>query len=142
MTVPFVQGIILGLVQGATEFLPVSSTGHLVLVPRFFGWEDPGLAFDAIIHIGTLFALLWTTRAFVVGLVADALVRGSKDARRLCLQIVMACVPALAVGALFGDAIEARLRAPGVIACSLAFWGIVLWMADRYADKLAAPDRA
>jgi undecaprenyl-diphosphatase len=132
-----IRGIVLGLVQGATEFLPVSSTGHLILVPRLFGWSDPGIAFDALIHIGTLVALVWMTWPFIHSLLRDAIFRGSRPARILCAQIAVACIPALAIAAVFGDAIESTFRSAGVIAFSLAFWGIVLWIADRFASRSA-----
>jgi undecaprenyl-diphosphatase len=136
MPASILHGLILGIIQGATEFLPVSSTGHLILVPRLLGWEDPGLAFDAIIHLGTLAALLWATRTFLGTLIRDAVFRRSRPARILALQIVVACIPALALGALFGNVIEDRLRGAGAVAFSLAFWGIILWIADRYSARL------
>ncbi len=136
MSVSILHGLILGIVQGATEFLPVSSTGHLILVPKLLGWEEPGNAFDAIIHLGTLAALLWATRKFVWTLTTDAFVRGSRPARILIAQIVVACIPALAIGAVFGNVLEQRLSGAGMIAFSLALWGVVLWIADRYSAVL------
>src|SRR5207247_4757517 len=73
--VTYTQGVVLGLVQGLTEFLPVSSSGHLILVPYLFGWPDQGLAFDAVMHLGTLPALVAYFRRELLGMVSAALSR-------------------------------------------------------------------
>jgi undecaprenyl-diphosphatase len=125
MTYP--QALVLGVVQGVTEFLPVSSSGHLVLVPHVFGWPDQGLAFDAAMHLGTLAALLAYFRTELTGLLTGAL------ARRLALVLLAASLPALAVGWLANKWIEAHLRSPLVIAMATAFWALVMWWADRRA---------
>lgn len=118
-----IQALVLGLVQGITEFLPVSSSGHLILVPVLFGWAEQPLAFDAVVHLGTLAAVLVALRDDLPKLFAN---RG-----RLGGTIVMASVPALAIGFLFKDQIETTLRSPLVVAASLAVWGALLWAADR-----------
>ena len=123
----YTQALILGIVQGLTEFLPVSSSGHLVLVPYVFGWPDQGLGFDAAIHLGTLGALLAYFRVELAELVTGAL------ARRLAVLLVAASIPALAVGWLANTWIEAHLRSPLVIAAATAFWALVMWWADRRA---------
>jgi undecaprenyl-diphosphatase len=123
----YMQALILGLVQGLTEFLPVSSSGHLILVPYVFGWPDQGLAFDAAIHLGTLGALFAYFRVELMELVTGAL------ARRLAVLLVAASIPALAVGWLANKWIEAHLRSPLVIAAATAFWALVMWWADRRA---------
>jgi undecaprenyl-diphosphatase len=128
----YAHAVVLGLVQGLTEFLPVSSSGHLILVPRLFGWPDQGLAVDAALHLGTLAALVAYFRAELVALVTGAL------SRRLVLILVVATVPAGAAGLLLGAAIEAHLRAPLLIAVTTAFWGGVMWAADRRPATLAA----
>ena len=131
----YTQAIVLGVVQGVTEFLPVSSSGHLILVPYVFGWPDQGLGFDAAMHLGTLAALLAYFRAELVELVSGAL------ARRVAVLIVAASIPALAVGWLANKWIEAHLRSPLVIAVATAFWALVMWWADRRAVKApAVPD--
>ena len=122
----YLQAVVLGIVQGLTEFLPVSSSGHLILVPHVFGWPDQGQAFDAVIHIGTLSALVAYFRVELV-----ALIRGSLS-RRVALILVAASIPAGVVGLLFGKAIEAHLRSPLLIAATTAVWGVVMWMADRH----------
>ena len=128
----YTQALVLGLVQGLTEFLPVSSSGHLILAPRVFGWPDQGLAFDAAIHLGTLGALLAYFRAELMALATGALTRG------LALLLVTATVPALAVGWLANRWIEANLRSALIIAAATAFWGLVMWWADRRA--VAVPE--
>jgi len=125
--VTYPQGVVLGVVQGLTEFLPVSSSGHLVLVPRLFGWPDQGLAVDAALHLGTLAALLAYFRRELT-----ALARGELR-RSLVAVVALATVPGAAAGALFGGLIEANLRSPTVIAVSTAAWALVLWVADRRA---------
>jgi undecaprenyl-diphosphatase len=128
----YTQALILGIVQGLTEFLPVSSSGHLILVPHVFGWPDQGLAFDAAMHLGTLGALLAYFRVELAELVTGAL------ARRLAILLVAASIPGLAVGWLMSRWIEAHLRSPLVIAAATAFWALVMWWADRRA--VDAPD--
>jgi undecaprenyl-diphosphatase len=123
----YVQAIVLGLVQGLTEFLPISSSGHLILVPHVFGWPDQGQAFDAVIHIGTFAALVAYFRVELRALLSGAL------SRRLALILVAATIPAGLAGVLFGRAIEAHLRSPLLIAATTAFWGAVMWLGDRRA---------
>src|SRR5262245_44460686 len=128
----YTQAIVLGVVQGVTEFLPVSSSGHLILVPHVFGWPDQGLAFDAAMHLGTLAALLAYFRVELMDLLRGTL------SRRLALLLVAASIPALAVGWLANKWIEANLRSPLVIAISTAFWALVMWWADRRAVEARA----
>ena len=100
----YAHAVVLGLVQGLTEFLPVSSSGHLILVPYFFGWPDQGLAFDAALHLGTLAALLAYFRTELIGMATGALSRG------VILVLAVATVPAVVVGLAFGTG--HRDRAP------------------------------
>jgi undecaprenyl-diphosphatase len=127
--VTYTQGVVLGLVQGLTEFLPVSSSGHLILVPHVFGWPDQGLAFDAVMHLGTLAALLAYFRRELLGMASGTL------PRRLAGLLVLATIPGALVGVVLEKLIEAKLRSPVVIAVATAGWAIVMWIADR----LAAP---
>lgn len=121
----YVQAVVLGIVQGLTEFLPVSSSGHLILVPRVFGWPDQGLAFDAAIHLGTLAALLAYFQSELRALVSGAL------SRRVGLVIVGASLPGLSAGLIFNRWIESHLRGALVVAAATAFWALVMWLADR-----------
>ena len=123
----YTQGVVLGIVQGLTEFLPVSSSGHLILVPHIFGWPDQGLAFDAVMHLGTLAALLAYFRYELIGLLTGAM------SRRLGVVLVVATIPGGLAGLLFDKIVEARLRSPLVIAVSTAVWAVVMWVADRRA---------
>jgi len=133
--VTYLQGVVLGLVQGLTEFLPVSSSGHLILVPRVFGWPDQGLAVDAALHLGTLAALLAYFRRELRALATGAL------SRRLALIVVVATVPGGLAGVLFGALIEAHLRSPLLLALSTAAWALVMWVADRRAARAPAGPR-
>jgi undecaprenyl-diphosphatase len=125
--VSYLQAVVLGIVQGLTEFLPVSSSGHLILVPHVFGWPDQGQAFDAVTHIGTLAALVAYFRRELVQLVTGEL------SRRLTAILIAATIPAGLVGMLLGKAIETHLRSPILIAATTALWGVVMWIADRNA---------
>ena len=132
------QALILGAVQGLTEFLPVSSSAHLVLIPWLFGWGDPGLAFDVALHLGTLLALLiyywreWLAMALSVA-------RPDPASRRLLILLIVASIPGAVVGLLLEKQAETIFRSPILIACTLALMGIVLWAADvmgREAKKM------
>ena len=123
----YAHALVLGLVQGLTEFLPVSSSGHLILVPHVFGWPDQGLAVDAALHLGTLAALLAYFRAEIFDLFS-----GAMD-RRLGVIIVIATIPGAVAGLLFAKQIEANFRSPLLIAATTAFWGLVMLLADRQA---------
>jgi undecaprenyl-diphosphatase len=130
--VSYLHALVLGLVQGLTEFLPISSSGHLILVPRVFGWPDQGLAVDAALHLGTLGALVAYFRSELIGLLTGTL------ARRLLVILAVATVPAGVAGMVFGNVIEATLRAPLLIAATTAFWAGVMWAADRRAAPPAS----
>ena len=123
----YTQGVVLGLVQGLSEFLPISSSGHLILVPHLLGWPDQGQAVDAALHLGTLVALLAYFRNELLGFV-----RGTTS-WRLGLLVIVATIPGALAGLLFEKAIEQHLRSPLLIAFTTAFWGLVMWTADRTA---------
>jgi undecaprenyl-diphosphatase len=123
----YVQAVVLGVVQGLTEFIPVSSSGHLILVPRFLGWPDQGLAFDAAVHLGTLAALVAYFHAELLGLLRGTL------SRRVLALLVAATIPAGLAGLLFGRFIEGQLRSPLLIAATTAGWAVVMALADRRA---------
>ena len=128
----YLQAVVLGIVQGLTEFLPISSSGHLILVPHLFGWPDQGQAFDAVMHIGTLAALVAYFRVELVSLVTGAL------PRRVAMILVAATIPAGVAGLCLGTVIETTLRSPALIAGTTAFWGVVMWIADRHARPAPA----
>ena len=125
-----VQAIVLGLAQGITEFLPISSSGHLVMLPRFFGWEDQGVVFDALLHGATLIALLVVFWNDIVRIARGLLGRGDDEERRLGYWLILGSVPAFAVG-FFLEPYVTALRDPRIVAASLVVWGIALWFADK-----------
>ena len=114
------QAIVLGIVQGLTEFLPVSSSAHLILVPWLFKWpEDPGLAFDVVLHLGTLLALLifyWREWLAMV----MSLANGDRAQRRLLFMLIVASVPGAIIGVLLEKEAETIFRSPVLIAGTLA----------------------
>ena len=130
------QAIILGLVQGLGEFLPISSSAHLVLVPWFFGWTDPGLTFDIALHLGTLFAVVlyfWKDwwQLITKGLTDVRSVQG-----RLFWYLVAASVPGGIAGFLLEKKAETIFRAPVLIAIMLIVMGGFLYWADRKSAKM------
>lgn len=131
----YAQSALLGAIQGLTEFLPVSSSAHLALAPRFFSFPDPGLTFDVALHLGTLLAVLIYYRTTWLSL-ASGLRRDPRgpQARTLGL-LALATVPAVVAGLLLEDAAEAAFRDPRRIAlCLIAFSGVMVW-ADRRAER-------
>jgi undecaprenyl-diphosphatase len=148
--VPIYEAIILGIVQGLSEFLPISSSGHLLLVPWLAGWEelDPSVkkSFDVALHLGTLVAVVgyfWRD-------VSTYVVEGTKlvfarkvpptTEGKLAWLFVLATLPAAAVGALFEDQIDSRLGTPTIIAVSLIGFGILLAVADRTLGRRKVDD--
>ena len=129
------QAIVLAFVQGLTEFLPVSSSGHLILFPQLLGWEDQGLAFDVMVHLGSLIAVLAYFRRDLVQIAGDMLagLRGeaSTEHSRLGWQVVLATIPVGLAGLFFGEEIESTLRNPHYIAWTMIVFAAVLWWVDR-----------
>ena len=143
------QALVMGIVQGLTEFLPVSSSGHLVIVPWLFGWDDAfitSLAFSVMLHLGTLVALLiyfrddWL-RLIPAGLatIRDRSFRGDPD-RKLAWLLVAATIPAALVGFLFSDVFEEQVRGVGLVAVTLIVGGVILWIADRVGSQRKTVD--
>jgi undecaprenyl-diphosphatase len=139
-----IQALVMGIVQGLTEFLPVSSSGHLIIVPWLFGWDDAfitSLAFSVMLHLGTLIALLiyfrvdWL-RLIPAGLatIRDRSFRDDPD-RKLAWLLVAATIPAAIVGALFSDVFETQVRQIGLVAVTLVVGGIILWVADHVGAR-------
>jgi undecaprenyl-diphosphatase len=128
------QAIVLGAVQGLTEFLPVSSSAHLIIVPWLLRWRDPGLAFDVVLHLGTLLALLayyWREWLDMGISLAD----GRPLPRRLLFLLIVASVPGAIIGVLLEKQAETIFRSPVLIATTLALMGIALWAADWIGSK-------
>jgi undecaprenyl-diphosphatase len=128
------QAIVLGAVQGLTEFLPVSSSAHLILVPWLLRWQDPGLAFDVALHLGTLLALLafYWREWLEMGL---SLASGNRLPRRLLFLLITASVPGAIIGFLFEKQAETIFRSPLLIAAAMATLGLILWAADWFGSK-------
>lgn len=131
--------IVLALLQGFTEFLPVSSSAHLILPSQILGWPDQGLAFDVATHIGTLTAVvIYFRKDFVTitqGWLATGFTRQMNDNARLAWAIVIATIPAGLTGFILGDWIEAHLRSSEVIAYATIGFGVLLLAADRMANE-------
>jgi undecaprenyl-diphosphatase len=142
---PIVQALVMGIVQGLTEFLPISSSGHLIIVPYLLGWDDKfiqSLAFSVALHAGTLAALLVYFRADWLRLVPAGLAairdrsfRRDTD-RRLAWLIVVSTIPGALVGVLLNDPIENAVRQPGLVAIMMVLGGALLWIADRWGSRI------
>ncbi len=144
------QALVMGVVQGLTEFLPISSSGHLLLVPYLFGWDDPfivSLAFSVMLHMGTLIALLIYFRkdwlvlvpAFF-GAVRQRSFRDDPD-RKLAVLIAITTIPAIVAGLLLNDFFEKEIRAAQYVAVSLVIGAAIMWLADRIGSKDEGIDR-
>jgi undecaprenyl-diphosphatase len=129
------HALVLAIVQGLTEFLPISSSAHLILAPKLLGWPDQGLAFDVAVHLGTLLAVLIYMRKEISPLFADWLqsipARSHTGDSRLAWGIIIGTAPAGFAGLLLKDHIEVYLRSPLVIATTTIFFALVLWWYDR-----------
>lgn len=134
-----IQIVVLAVVQGLTEFLPISSSGHLVLVPYVFGWNDQGLAFDVAVHFGSLIAVLLFFRTDVAALLRGGVqVLGGRVETiesRLALGIGLGTVPAAVAGLLAAGWIESNLRSPAVIVVTLSGYAMLMLLADRYGKR-------
>jgi len=131
------QIVVLAIVQGLTEFLPISSSGHLVLVPYLVDWTDQGLAFDVAVHFGSLLAVCLFFREDILGLLRGSVRILGGDFKSpqsyMALAIALGTIPAAAAGLLFASWIEANLRDPSIIVYTLAGYGILMALADRFA---------
>ena len=137
---PILQAILLGIVQGLTELLPVSSSAHLMLLPPLLGWDSLGLTFDVALHTGTTLAILgyfgrdlWS--------IADAFLRRrtgdeARSRRLLGGSILLSCLPAGIVGLLLEEQIETVFRSPAVAGINLLVFGVILFLADHYGRRV------
>ena len=135
-----IQSIILGIVQGVGEFLPISSSAHLVLVPYLFGWEESGLAFDVALHFGTLLAVLaiffkdWWN--LFVGAVRKVTKKEDSTENKMFWYLVIATIPGALVGFILDDVIENVFRKQiWLIALALAVMGVLIYIGDKWASK-------
>ncbi len=144
------QSIILGIVQGLGEFLPISSTAHLILTPYFFGWEDPGLSFDVALHIGTLVAVVaffWTDWVAIFKSAVSNLKQGDQknsltaypdrskvSNKNLLWFLIVATIPGVLAGYFLEEKAETVFRNSVVIAITLAAFGLILYLVDKYVQ--------
>jgi undecaprenyl-diphosphatase len=130
------QALVMGVIQGLGEFLPISSSAHLVLAPWAFGWEDPGLSFDVALHMGTLLAVAAFFWRDWIELFSEAIIkrRGSHKAS-MFWYLMMATIPGGLAGYLLEEQAETIFRNPLIIAVMLISMGIILYLVDRYAIK-------
>jgi undecaprenyl-diphosphatase len=132
------QAIILGIIQGLTEFLPISSTAHLRIVPALLGWPDPGAAFTAVIQLGTLVAVFAYFRRDIVAITRDT-IRGRSQ---MGWMIAVGTIPVVGFGLLFKHQIESTLRSLYVIAAAMIGLALVLALAERLANHRRTMDEA
>lgn len=134
------QALVLGIVQGLSEFLPISSSAHLALAPWILHWRDPGLAFDVALHFGTLVAVLWYFRAEWLALILatrDIIVRRrvETERERRVLFLIVATIPGAIAGLALEKQAESTFRDPRLVAMALIVMGILLWAVDRFAPR-------
>lgn len=129
--------IILAIIQGITEFLPISSSAHLILPSELLGWQNQGLAFDVAVHVGSLLAVMLYFRQDIGRMILAWLQSGfsakQSDDSKLAWWVIIATIPAVVVGFLAKDFIEHYARSALVIACTTIVFGLVLWYADAKA---------
>ena len=129
-----IQAIILGLVQGLTEFLPVSSSGHLIIFHDLIGANNSGLAFDVALHLGTLFALLLYFHKDIIHLLKGIL--GKNNSRRLAWLLLIATIPAVISGVLLESLAESTFRSERLVAMNLIIVGAIMMMAERFNARI------
>lgn len=122
----FLQSIILGIVQGLSEFLPISSTAHLVVVPYFFNFKDPGLTFNVFLHLGTLVA--------IVSFFFKDWIKILKERSKLLWLIIIGTIPAGILGYFFESYIESSFRSPLIISFTLIIFAILLYLSDYFVN--------
>ncbi|MBU2917873.1 undecaprenyl-diphosphate phosphatase [Psychrosphaera sp. F3M07] len=133
-----IEIIVLSILQGLTEFLPISSSAHLILPSQILGWDDQGLAFDVAVHAGSLFAVVLYFRQEVGRMAVSwfASLFGKHDSEsKLAWLIILGTIPAGLAGFIFKDFIEGNLRTATVIAVTTILFGLLLWWADKYGKQ-------
>ena len=134
------RAVILGIIQGIAEFLPISSSAHLILLPYLFGWEESGLAFDVALHFGTMMAVLvvffkdWWD--LFIGAIKDIKIKKKTTEGKMFWYLVIATIPAAGAGLLLDDIIENVIRNKiWIIALALAIMGMLIFLGDKWAQK-------
>lgn len=137
-----IQAVTLALVQGFTEFLPISSSAHLILMPVIVGWKDQGLAFDVAVHVGTLLAVMWYYRRELWVMASDffASLRGAPGTpdSKMVWYLIIGTIPVGLFGLLVEQNFESYLRNPLVIAGATIGFGLLLWLADKFGRESLA----
>lgn len=137
----YLQSIVLGVVQGLGEFLPISSSGHLILIPWLFGWEEHSLSFDVMLHAGTLFSVVvyfwkeWLTLLKEGFLSIKERKMSGPPERRVFWYIVIASVPGAIIGKLLEEKAEEAFRAPLLVASALGVFAIIFYLIDRFSGR-------
>jgi undecaprenyl-diphosphatase len=129
------QAFVLGIVQGATEFLPISSSGHLVLVPFIAGWPEPSVAFIVAVHLGTLLSVFWVFRDRILELVRALFGRGSTEDRRFVGLLAIGTIPAAVAGAIFANRIESTFERPVIVSFLLAGTAWILFSTETAFEE-------
>lgn len=129
------QAVVLGLIQGLGEFLPISSSGHLVIIPDLLGWQYQGLTFDVLLHLGTLLAIVAYFYNDWVKIIKDGLAAPKSPDGKILWLLIIATIPGGLAGLFLEDLAEHTLRAPWIIATTLIVFGVILWLADRKAGR-------
>ncbi len=139
----FIQTVVLALVQGLSEFLPISSSAHLILVPKITNWPDQGLAFDVVVHMGTLSAIVFYYRAIIKILMVDFFYSVVKvqtvGQSKMAWGVLLGTIPVGLAGLLFKDFIEVNLRSTEIIAYSTLAFGLLLGLASWIDSRKIAP---
>jgi len=134
----YLESFLLALIQGLTEFLPISSSAHLILPSAIFGWADQGLAFDVSVHVGTLAAVViyfrHEVKALLVAFFASIFDGDRSKEAKLAWLIILATIPACILGLLMKDLVEVYLRSAWVIATTTIVFGLLLWYVDKTAQ--------
>lgn len=133
---PQLSAVILGVVEGLTEFLPISSTGHLIVAENLIGYKDAGETFTIVIQLGAILAVVFYYWKLLIGKLAG-LFQGRREAVRFWLNIVVACIPAAVIGLLFENKIKGLLFTPTVVAISLIVGGIILYVIEQRRAAVA-----
>jgi undecaprenyl-diphosphatase len=139
--VTILQALVLGIVQGIAELLPISSSAHLALTPYFLGWKEQGLAFDVALHLGTLLALCWYFRSEWLDMIGSAW-RIARTRRietvhdKRLLFLIVATIPGGVGGLLLNDLAETTFRSPRIIGVTLAVMGVALWAFDKWCARV------
>jgi undecaprenyl-diphosphatase len=136
---PLLKAALLGILQGITEFLPVSSTAHLLVGSRLIGYEDPGGVFVVMIQLGSILAIMWLYREKILHVVAS--LPSDRDARNFAVAVMLATVPLLVAGALFGKFVKNVLYASfGVIGAAFVIGGLVMLVVERFRPRADVVD--